>query len=187
MKALRNIVRIVTGCSGETLSLFLEYRDNRDNRGMGRSREICGFAAACVLVLAANACAGVGSSGQENLDQEMPLPSVEPSPEVTGAYPAGPSECKETVRPNGSPESIAPSSGSATAFSCGGRSVTLTEEQMRSASPAPMPLQIGPNSTGNSSDSQVSTPQQGGAARLDPWTYEKCFSSTDAQGSLASA
>lgn len=141
---------------------------------MGRSREIRGFTAACVLMLSLTACGSPGNSGQGEVLQESSLPSAEPSPEATEI--ADRSGCRETGRlPTDSTESIAASADSATASSCGTRSVPLTEEQMRSATPAPMPLQTQPVPEGNSADSQVTTPKEG---EQREWTTERMRSAS---------
>jgi hypothetical protein len=144
---------------------------------MGRSREIRGLTAGCVLMLALTACGSPGNSGQGEVLQESSLPSAEPSPEATEVTEiADRSDCRETVRlPTDSTESIAPSADSATASSCGTRSVPLTEEQMRSATPAPMPLKTLPVPNGNSADSQVTTPKDG---EQREWTTERMRSAS---------
>ena len=72
--------------------------------------------------------------------------------------------------PTNSTESIAPSADSATASSCGTRFVPLTEEQMRNATTAPMPLQTTGSSQWNSADSEVTMPKEG---EQREWTAER--------------
>ena len=146
---------------------------------MGRSKEICGFTAACVLFfsLTVTACGSAGNNGQREWHQQPPLPSAEPSPEVSeGTEVADRSECREIVPvPTNSTESGAPSAGSATASSCGTTFIPLTEEQMRNATPAPMPLQPTAHSEGNSADSLVTTPNEG---EQREWTPERMRSAS---------
>lgn len=146
---------------------------------MGRSKEMGRFTAAGILLfsLTVTACASAGNSGQEEWHQQPPLPSAEPSPEVSeGTEIADRSECRETVQgPTDSTESGAPSPDSATASSCGTRFVPLTEEQMRNATPAPMPLQQIAPAEGNSADSQVTTPKEG---EQREWTPQRMRSAS---------
>ncbi len=144
---------------------------------MGRSREIRGFTAACILIFSITACGNAGNSGQGEDRQEPPLPSAGPSPEASeGANEVAGSECREPVQlPTNSPESIATSAARATASSCGTRSVPLTEEQMRNSTPGPMPLQSRALAEESSTDSQVTTPKEG---EQREWTPERMRSAS---------
>lgn len=137
---------------------------------MGRLGKTRGFAAVCVLIFSISSCGSAGPSSQREESEEPPLPSVEPSVEATrGAEIVDRSECPETtLLPTDSTEPIAPSS-------CGTRSVSLTEEQMRQATPAPMPLHPSALPEGNSADSQIKLFEEG-EQRL--WTPERMRSAS---------
>jgi hypothetical protein len=144
---------------------------------MRRSTEIGGFTAACVLTLSITACGNAVDSGQGEDRHQPPLPSAGPSPEAgKGANVADGSECRKTFQlPTNSPESIATSAASVTASSCGTRSVPLTEEQMRNATPAPMPLRSRAFPEESSTDSQVTTRNEG---EQREWTPERMRSAS---------
>lgn len=104
------------------------------------------FVVLCVFTCAVAAC-GVPANSEPG--QNPPLPTSSPSPDVTtSATGTNDEKCRETP----SSESVEPgdsSSAAPTASSCGPRATPLTEDQMRSATPAPMPLQPSAGSSGS--------------------------------------
>lgn len=88
----------------------------------------------------------------EEVRQDPPLPSTQPFPEIqVGAGVTERTDCRELLTwPAASAQSPALPTTSATAGSCGLEPAPLTEEQMRRATPAPMPIQPQPNAEGDS-------------------------------------
>lgn len=95
---------------------------------MGRSGQIRGFTAACVLIVSLTACGSSGNNGQGVLLQESPLPSEQ----MRGATPA-------TMPLQTQPVPEGNSADSQVTTPKDGEQHEWTTERMRSASPEPMP------------------------------------------------
>lgn len=106
--------------------------------------------AMCVLSFSVAACGATATTGSGQEGQEPPLPSATASPAVTSeAVEIAPEECPETMHARtDSAEPTAESAQPPSASSCGKRATPLTEDQMRSATPAPMPIQPRPEGSG---------------------------------------
>lgn len=102
--------------------------------------------------------------------QEPPLPPVQPSRGAAGGGVADRNECGESVAwSTNSAEPQAFPSTYATAGSCRTEPVPLTEEQMRKATPAPMPLQPRSAEEEDSAKSQVHVSNE----EQREWTAER--------------
>lgn len=114
----------------------------------------------------------------EEVRQDPPLPSTQPFPEIQdGAGVTQPTDSRELLTwPAASAQSPALPTTSANAGSCGPEFAPLTEEQIRRATPAPMPIQPQPNAEGDSADSQAQSPN--GEQR--EWTSERMRSASPA-------
>jgi hypothetical protein len=114
----------------------------------------------------------------EEASQDPALPSTPPSPETNdGTGAAERSDCRESFTwPSSSTQLPALPTTSATAASCGPEPAPLTEEQMRGATAAPMPLQPQPDAERDSADSQA----QSSNGEQREWTSERMRSASPA-------
>lgn len=115
----------------------------------------------------------------EEVSQDPPLPSTPSTPEVVdGAGATKRNDCLESFPwPSSATQQPALPTTAATAASCGPELAPLTEEQMHTAPPAPMPLQPQPHVEGNSADSQAAHSADG---EQREWTLERMRSASPA-------